>query len=163
MVVRRTLLAGGSAALIGAAAPAGAQGAEPMEVVSAYVTAFNEHDAAKAAALLAPDAAYLDITIGEPQVGRDTIVASVIAPYLKAVPDLHWEMRGAPIATDGRVAFEWRISGTNSGAWPEDVPASGHAFSLDGVSIMEVKDGMITSITDYYDGLSFQSQLGWVE
>jgi steroid delta-isomerase-like uncharacterized protein len=163
MVVRRTLLAGGSAALLGAAAPASAQSTEPTEVVSAYVAAFNEHDAAKAAELLAPNATYLDITIGEPQVGRDPIVTSVIAPYLKAVPDLHWEMRGAPIVTGGRIAFEWRISGTNSGVWPEDVPASGHAFNLDGVSIMEVRDGLITSITDYYDGLSFQSQLGWVE
>ncbi|HEX2529325.1 MAG TPA: nuclear transport factor 2 family protein [Geminicoccus sp.] len=163
MPFRRTLLAGAATGLATAALPLVAQEQDPVAVATAYVAAFSAHDAARATSLLAPDAVYLDVTIGEPQVGRDTIRSTVIDPYLKAVPDLHWEMRGAPIATGGRVAFEWRISGTNSGVWPEDVPASGHAFSLDGVSVMDVRDGLITSITDYYDGLSFQSQLGWVE
>lgn len=168
MMHRRPLLVAAALGMVAAAMAAATDvraeaPADPAAVAAAYLAAFSAGDAAKAAELLAPDAVYLDVTIGEPQNGRDAIRSAVIEPYLKAVPDLKWDMRGAPIVTGGRVAFEWRISGTNSGMWPEDVPASGRAFSLDGVSIMEVRDGLIATLTDYYDGLSFQSQLGWVE
>jgi steroid delta-isomerase-like uncharacterized protein len=164
MPSRRPLLIAASTTGLALAATRGlAQGMDAAAVAKGYLEAFSAHDADKAASLLAPDAVYLDITIGEPQLGRNAIRAAVIDPYLTAVPDLKWEMRGEPIVSSGRVAFEWRVSGTNSGVWPEDVPASGRAFSLDGASIMEVRDGLIATLTDYYDGLSFQSQLGWVE
>ena len=142
---------------------AAAAGEDPGKVLLAYTQAWSSHDAEKAAALLAPDAVYLDITIGEPQTGRAEIKKNVIDIYLRAVPDLQWQVKGEPIVTGSRVAIEWQISGTNTGAWAEDSPASGRMFNFDGASVAEIRDGHIVQLTDYYDGLSFQSQLGWVE
>ena len=69
-------------------------------------------------------------------------------------------MKGTPVVQDGRVAFEWDFSGTNTGAWADGSPASGKPFSFPGASVFEVKDGKIVSQSDYYDALGFYKQLG---
>jgi uncharacterized protein (TIGR02246 family) len=43
----------------------------PHQVADAYLAAWNAHDADAAAALMADDVTYLDVTVGEPQKGRD--------------------------------------------------------------------------------------------
>ncbi len=43
-----------------------------------------------------------------------------------------------------------------------DTPATGKPFSFNGVTFMRVENGKIVSQSDYYDGLGFQKQLGWI-
>ena len=43
----------------------------PRQVADAYLAAWNAHDADAAAAFMADDVTYLDVTAGEPQKGRD--------------------------------------------------------------------------------------------
>ncbi|MFO1038534.1 MAG: ester cyclase [Geminicoccaceae bacterium] len=148
-------------ALLLVASPAWAM--SPAEIATAYVAAWNAHDAGKAASFMADDVTYLDVTVGEPQLGREAARDNVIAVFIKAVPDLKWEMKGEPVASADGVAFEWTFSGTNTGAWGPDTPATNQSFSFDGVTLMRVADGKITYQGDYYDGLGFQKQLGWIE
>jgi ketosteroid isomerase-like protein len=47
--------------------------------------------------------------------------------------------------------------------WGPDTPATGKPFSFNGVTFMRVENGKIVSQSDYYDGLGFQKQLGWIQ
>ena len=135
----------------------------PRQVADAYLAAWNAHDADAAAAFMADDVTYLDVTAGEPQKGRDAARDKVIKLFVMAAPDLIWKMRGEPIENADGIAFEWTFGGTNTGAWGPDTPATGKPFSFDGVTFMRVKDGKIVTQSDYYDGLGFQKQLGWIQ
>ena len=135
----------------------------PRQVADAYLAAWNAHDADAAAAFMADDVTYLDVTAGEPQKGRDAARDKVIKLFVMAAPDLIWKMRGEPIENADGIAFEWTFGGTNTGAWGPDTPATGKPFSFNGVTFMRVKDGKIVTQSDYYDGLGFQKQLGWIQ
>ena len=100
----------------------------PRQVAEAYLAAWNAHDADAAAALMADDVTYLDVTVGEPQKGRDAARDKVIKLFVTAAPDLTWKMR-----------------------------------SDAGVTFIRVENGKIVSQSDYYDGLGFQKQLGWIQ
>ena len=69
-------------------------------------------------------------------------------------------MKGSPVVEDGRVAFEWEFSGTNTGDWGDGTSATGKSFTLTGASMFVVQDGLIASQSDYYDALGFYKQLG---
>ena len=135
----------------------------PRQVADAYLAAWNAHDPDAAAALMADDVTYLDVTVGEPQKGRDAARDNVIKLFVTAAPDLTWKMKGEPIESANGVAFEWTFAGTNTGAWGPDTPATGKPFSFNGVTFIRVENGMIVYQGDYYDGLGFQKQLGWIQ
>jgi len=153
----------GALLTVAASASALAAGTTPQEVAEAYMAAWNAHDAEAAAKLLDEDVTYLDVTVGEPQKGREAARDNVIQLFITAVPDLAWKMRGEPIVSADGIAFEWTFGGTNTGAWGPDTPATDKAFSFDGVTFMRIEDGQIVYQGDYYDGLGFQKQLGWIE
>ena len=161
---RRAILAAAIliGALVASAAPQAA-GMSPAEAAKGYMAAWNAKDADKAATFLADDVEYLDVTVGEPQKGRDAARDNVIKVFMTAAPDLKWEMKGDPIVSEDGIAFQWTFSGTNTGAWGPETPATNKPFSVDGVSFLRVKDGKIVYQGDYYDGYGFQKQLGWIQ
>lgn len=131
-----------------------------QSIVDAYLEAWNAHDSAKAASYFADNVTYYDASVGKPVEGREAARMTVIDTFLKAVPDAVWTVRGSPVVQDGRVAFEWEFSGTNTGAWSDGTPATGKKFSFAGASMFTVGDGKITQQSDYYDALGFYKQLG---
>lgn len=163
-VGRRAMVAAAMfiAMLIASGAPRSA-GLSPAEVAKGYLAAWNAKDADQAATFLADDVYYLDVTVREPQHGRDGARENVIRLFMNAAPDLKWEMNGDPIVSNDGVAFEWTFSGTNTGAWGPETPATNKPFSFDGVTFLRVKDGKIAYQGDYYDGYGFQKQLGWIQ
>ncbi|SFQ18586.1 ester cyclase [Pseudomonas borbori] len=130
-------------------------------IVDGYMAAWNAHDAEQAATFLAEDAVYFDATVGTPQNGKAAARDNVIKVFITAVPDLTWKMTSAPIVGADGIAFQWKFSGTNSGAWGPDTPATGKPLSFEGVSFIRIKDGKIAYQGDYYDALGFNKQLGW--
>lgn len=130
-------------------------------VIDGYMAAWNAHNADKAAAFFAEDGVYFDATVGTPQKGRAAARDNVIKVFLDAVPDAKWEMTSAPIISADGIAFQWKFSGTNSGAWGPETPATDKPLSFEGVSFVRIKDGQITYQGDYYDALGFNKQLGW--
>ena len=139
-----------------------AQAADDVRaVIDGYMTAWNAHDAEKAASYLAEDAVYFDATVGTPQNGRNAARDNVIQVFITAVPDLTWEMTSAPLVAPDGIAFQWRFSGTNSGPWSAQTPATGKPLSFEGVSFIRIQDGKIRYQGDYYDALGFNKQLGW--
>lgn len=130
-------------------------------VIDGYMAAWNAHDAEKASTFFAEDGVYFDATVGTPQTGREAARDNVIKVFLSAVPDAKWEMTSAPIVGKDGIAFQWKFSGTNSGAWGPETPATNKPLSFEGVSFVRIKDGKITYQGDYYDALGFNKQLGW--
>lgn len=130
-------------------------------IVAGYMAAWNAHDADKAGEFLAEDAEYYDVTVGSAQKGRAAARDNVIKVFVGAIPDLKWEMTGAPIVSADGIAFQWVFSGTNTGAWGAETPATGKPVKFEGVSFIRIKDGKIAYQGDYYDALGFNKQLGW--
>ncbi|MGH6803519.1 MAG: ester cyclase [Methyloceanibacter sp.] len=153
----------GALLTVAAATSALAADMTPRQVADAYLAAWNAHNADAAAALMADDVTYLDITVGEPQKGRAAARDKVIQLFMTAAPDLTWKMTSEPIESANGIAFEWAFAGTNTGAWGPDTPATGKLFSFNGVTFMRVEKGKIVYQGDYYDGLGFQKQLGWIQ
>jgi steroid delta-isomerase-like uncharacterized protein len=131
-----------------------------QSVVEAYLAAWNAHDSTKAADYFADEVVYYDASVGKPVKGKEAAKTGVIDNFLKAVPDVVWKMKGAPVVQDNRVSFEWEFSGTNTGPWGDGTAATGKTFTITGASMFEVKDGKIVSQNDYYDALGFYKQLG---
>lgn len=130
-------------------------------VVDDYMAAWNAHDADKAGSYFADDGVYLDVSVGEPQRGRQAATDNVIKVFLTAVPDAKWEMRSEPVVAPDSIAFEWTFSGTNTGNWSASQKATGQKLNFKGVTLIRVKDGKIAYQGDYYDGVTFNKQLGW--
>ena len=162
---RRTLLAAAGALTLSpllAAVPAHADEAANVDVVKAYLAAWNAHDIDAAVGHFADGVVYFDSSVGAPVEGKEAARTGVVASFINAVPDLKWVMQGEPVASGDKVAFEWAFSGTNTGAGGDGTAASGKAFSFTGASIFEIKDGKIVHQSDYYDALGFYKQLGWL-
>lgn len=159
---RRSLFAAASAFGLSAALFVGAAAAadDSKSVLEGYLAAWNAHDSAKAAGFFADNVVYYDASVGTPIEGKEKAKAGVIDNFLNAAPDASWVVRGTPVVEDGKVAFEWEFSGTNTGAWADGTPATNKPFKFTGASVMQIEGGKITLQSDYYDALGFYKQLG---
>ena len=156
-----TIAAAAGAAGALAAFPAEAAAA-PADVVKGYLAAWNAHDIEAAANYFADDVTYFDASVGTPVEGKDEATKNIVASFINAAPDLKWEMLGDPIVEGEMVAFEWRFSGTNTGAWADGTAPAGKPFSFLGASVFRVAGDKIATQSDYYDALGFYKQLGWL-
>jgi steroid delta-isomerase-like uncharacterized protein len=132
------------------------------EIVKAYVTAWNEHDIDKAVSWFTDDVTYFDASVGTAVVGKADANAKVVASFINAAPDCKWQMLGEPIVDGDMVAFQWRFTGTNTGAWADGTEAANKPFDFIGATVIETKGGKIWKQSDYYDALGFYKQLGWM-
>lgn len=133
---------------------------DPLGVVEGYLAAWNAHDSAAAAAILAEDARYYDASVGKPVEGREAAKTQVIDAFLNATPDAVWTREGEPVVTGNAVAFEWTFAGTNTGDWADGTKATGKGFTLHGMSMFRVEGDRIVYQADYYDALGFYKSLG---
>lgn len=164
LINRRLLLAGAAAfASLLVVPAASADEAANVAVVKDYLAAWNAHSIDQAAAHFADDVVYFDASVGEPVTGKAAATRDVVGSFINAVPDLKWEMLGDAIAQGDTVAFQWRFSGTNTGAWADGTEPANKSFTFLGATVMSVKDGLISTQSDYYDALGFYEQLGWMD
>lgn len=125
-----------------------------------YLSAWNAHDIPGAGSHLDEGVVYLDVSVGEVQRGRQAAEDNVIGVLMRAMPDLEWTLRGDPIIQGDGIAYEWQLTGTNTGTW-SGIPASQQKVNIKGGTIMRVKNGKIFYQADYYDVASLNRQLGW--
>ncbi|MEZ5008441.1 MAG: ester cyclase [Chitinophagales bacterium] len=62
---------------------------------------------------------------------------------------------------DDKIAKHWNFKGTHTGEF-FGIPASGKKVDIDGVTLVEMKDGKIAKEQDFMDNLSFYQQLGLI-
>ena len=126
------------------------------------VALLNHHDAQGAAGLYAEDREFQ--SSGEATATGPSAVATLFQRLMDVSADLHVETKRA--FGEGQVAaFEVVLSGTSSGPLPMPsghvLPATGRAWGLPYMSIVEVDAGRISKHTVYLNNLSLLTQLGW--
>lgn len=133
---------------------------EGVAIVEHHLAAYNAHDIDGAAALLHDQVLYFDATYADAFRGRTAAVDNLISPYVRAIPDLEWTLRSEPIAAGDGIAYEWTLTGTNTGTLM-GIPAKNQKINLKGMSFVRIKDGKIIYKADYYDAATLNKQLGW--
>jgi steroid delta-isomerase-like uncharacterized protein len=143
-----------------ATAPVVGTAAESVAILNSYLAAWNEHDASKAGSFFDEDVQYFDASFAGIRRGRQSAVEQGVSAFLHGVPDLRWEVRSEPVASADGIAYEWTLTGTNSGTWG-GVPATNQKINLKGMSFVRFKNGKIAYQAIYYDGATLNKQLGY--
>ncbi len=143
-----------------AAAPAAAAGeTAPRQLLQAWLAAWNAHDQRRLGLLLADDVEYFDAGFSGIQRGRDAAIENGVSVFLRGLPNLRWELRGEPIVGADAIAWEWTLTGTNTGTWG-GIQATRQQINLKGVGLMRVREGRIVQVAIYYDTGTLNRQLG---
>ena len=74
-----------------------------------------------------------------------------------AFPDLHFEIQDM-IEENEKVGLSWIMSGTHQGDLPQ-LPATGKAFSISGITIYYFEEGKLCGHRQAFDQLGFLSQV----
>jgi steroid delta-isomerase-like uncharacterized protein len=140
----------------------GAMGAN-IDLVDQTVAAFNSGDVdafcafyTDDATLVAPDGTYS---------GREAITEMWTASRA-SFPDE--KLTVSLTVEDGdKVVSEWTWTATNTGelTLPDGttIPATGKSVSINGMDVVEIENGRVTSHRLYYDNMAAFAQLGLVE
>ena len=105
------------------------------------------------------DGIFEDLGVQESHQGKDAIRAFGEA-VLNAFPDFQWLPKNM-IVEGSIVCTEWQMTGTHKGDFP-GMPASGKTFSVPGMTIDEIKDGLIHYHRDYWSLATLLQQLGFM-
>jgi steroid delta-isomerase-like uncharacterized protein len=128
------------------------------ELVKQENAAWNSHDADKIATFYADDCVKEDAAVGVNVRGKEAMKAVNRGAFV-AVPDMKIEL--TLIITSGdSAATEWNMSGTYSGNRPGASPVAGRPFLIRGATIMQLREGRISRVCDYWDSGQFLRQVG---
>jgi steroid delta-isomerase-like uncharacterized protein len=128
------------------------------ELLKEENAAWNSHDVDKIATFYTDDCIKEDVAVGVNAHGKEAMNA-VNAGAFAAVPDMKIDLR-LIISSGDAAATEWTMSGTYSGNRPGVPPATGRPFSVRGATIMQLRDGRISRVSDYWDSALFLQQVG---
>ena len=116
--------------------------------------------------LAAPDM-LLQYSLHAPRRGRDDIKAFMSA-FRTAFPDLNFWGTADLIAEGDYVVGQWEGGGTHTGKAFSDLPVgslpegSGKKMRFTGITVLRVKDGLITEELGLDDGVTVLKQLGLI-
>ena len=122
---------------------------DTAKVVKDFIEATNSDEVDKAAFFLTDDCVYEDVALGITCRGKKEFIAffnSVHADF----PDHKWELKSIFSAGD-RVVFESVWSGTFTHSSNPERPATGKHVALKAATIMELRNGKISRVADYYN------------
>ena len=126
-----------------------------------YFDAWNAQDIEMALDVIADDIEWVDPLLPAPLDSKDGARGFFEGSWA-GLPDLRLEAVGEPLVDEanGRVACEWRMTGTHRGELA-GIPATGKPFDVAGTDVWEIDaDGRATSVHAYYDAATLMRQLG---
>lgn len=127
---------------------------DPASVVQELVDALNDHDLDAAYGLYVPEASHL----GQPRPADGLEAMRVVdAEFFDAFPDHHRHIEQL-ITQDEAVAVHLLLSGTHTGPLP-GVRPTGRRVSFAVCNILEIRDGRILSMRQFYDAAQIARQL----
>ena len=131
---------------------------DASDLIERYYDAFNRGDREAMLALLVDDVAH-DLNQGPREVGREafrTFLARMDRCYAEQLDDI-----SILASADGsRVAAEYVVHGRYLATDAGLPPARGQAYRLPGGAFFEVRDGLITRVTNYYNLQDWLVQVG---
>ena len=121
----------------------------PKEVLSKWVEAMNLHDVEAATSVYHDDATNLQVAIGKPLVGKESIRKD-FTDFFNNIPDTFTKIEN--LFEDGEWAIiEWSGGGT--------FKPTGKKFTLRGCGFFHVVDGKIKFQRGYWDKHTWFSQV----
>ena len=124
-----------------------------------YGDKWNAHDAGGVVAFMTSDAVYEDLALGGRHVGHDDIRGFIDGMSDRISSDYAFEFAEPIASTDEGYALEWVMRGTHDGAGGQ-LPPTGKAFSIHGVSVGRLKEAKIAENRDYWSLGEFLVQIG---
>ncbi len=128
-----------------------------MQVAREAINAWNAHDPDRLIKLLAEDYVSESDTLPAPVRGRES-ARGVFQMYLRAFPDLHFEMEQL-LPSGNYVVTRWHATGTHGGELM-GVPATNRRAETHGCSVVEYRDGQMVRELVYWDTGNLLRQLG---
>jgi steroid delta-isomerase-like uncharacterized protein len=122
-----------------------------------WATGWSSHDMERVASLFSDDCVYEDATMGVVNRGKVELRGFARAIF-EAFPDFTVGLTSRFVAGEWG-GMEWTMAGTHQGDLP-GLPATGRRFSLRGSAIVELRQGKIKRLTDYWDMATFMKQIG---
>ena len=123
------------------------------DLVSVVTAAWNSHDPDKVVTAYTEDVVYEDVPHGIICNGRPELRATA-ADFFAADGDVKFEVVKSWIH-GGQGVLEWVWRGVDKGEFK-----TGKPFTVRGLSILEVRDGKISSNRDYYDEATKMREVG---
>lgn len=127
------------------------------QLATDLIAAWNTHDVDLATAFFAADYEGSDIAQAGRQRGRDGIRRS-LARYFAALPDVRFTLEDV-ISEGDRMSVIWTARGTHLGALM-NIPPSGRAVTVRGVSTFRLQDGQITQAEYIWDVAGLLREIG---
>jgi steroid delta-isomerase-like uncharacterized protein len=132
------------------------------DVAQRLVDAWNARELDVFLGLLAHDVEWYDPAMSEPPARGREAVRAFAESVLRAFPDFTYEVQ-PPICSspDGsRCAVVWRISASHLHALqPPGYAPTGRRANIDGVDVLDIRDGQVARILTAFDVLSAAEQL----
>lgn len=125
------------------------------DLVDAFYRAHNARDAAAAAALYAEDGTHQEGSAGPSRAGRPALTAG-LERFFAMMPDARWDVRQTIPAT-GSVVVVYTLSG-HLGVDLGGAPTRGRPIRLEGVHVIDVRDGAIAATRDFWSLDAFKAQ-----
>jgi steroid delta-isomerase-like uncharacterized protein len=122
-----------------------------------YNEVFNSHNVAGIKSYCTSDFIDHNPSPGHTGKGLDDLTAQ-LNEFLTALPDLHITT-DIMIAEEDKVVTYLTMTGTNSGPFG-NMPATNKSVKINGVDIVQIKDGKATERWGVFDDLSLMNQLG---
>jgi steroid delta-isomerase-like uncharacterized protein len=128
----------------------------PTDIVRDYTECWNRRDWERARSLMHPQYSYTGAD-GQEQRGQEAGLA-VGQMFATAFPDGHIDIK--TLRSDGDfVTVEFTGSGTHKGELM-GVPPTNKKVSLPMCEVVELRDGKIYRVREYYDTMHLMTQLG---
>lgn len=127
-------------------------------VVTAWAEAWNSSDPQKMAALFTKDGVYQDNAFQGTMRGTKG-VADWVTMTAQTIGDARVDIVDA--FRDGdRIAVRWKFSGTETGDFTKEYPATGKSFTVPAVTVMDLEGDKIQHLTDTYNLADLLRQSG---
>jgi len=120
-----------------------------LEIIRAYIAAFEARDMDRIIAMTAPDILYHNIPM-EIVRGREAF-EKVLAPFIARCEEIRWKILNIAEAEDGAVLTE-RVD--------HFFMTRNRRLSVRVMGIFEIRDGLVACWRDYFDLAEFNTQLG---
>jgi steroid delta-isomerase-like uncharacterized protein len=124
--------------------------------------AWNSHDPAQVVALCTEDVVWDDPLTEKPERGREA-VTTYLRSVWQALPDLRFTWPEDPYASfDGvKLALHWHVTGTMLGRMdPPGFAPTGKTFEIEGVDLLELRDGLVCRYSGFFDVRCVAQQIG---
>ena len=137
-------------------------GTTSVDLAQRLVDAWNARNLDDFIGLLADDIEWYDPAMPDPPARGRAAVRTFAEGVLRAFPDFAYEVQ-PPICSspDGsRCAIVWRISGSHLHALqPLGYAPTGRRANIEGVDVLDIRDGQVARILTAFDVLSAAEQL----